>query len=120
MPREDLVEPIFFSLEAQTAFIDLILRCDFGQNNTFHNDISSSSMLCEREILLKPSKPITLWISTAFNTAFNEVCACQVTNGAHFFCIGRLATTSWLRLSRAICVNRQFTGTFIQLVRLHD
>lgn len=111
MPREDLVEPIFFSLEAQTAFIDLILRCDFGQNNTFHNDISSSSMLCEREILLKPSKPITLRISTAFN----EVCACQVTNSAHFFCIGRFATTSWLRLSRAICVNRQFTGIFIQL-----
>lgn len=52
MPREDLVEPIFSSFEAQTALIDQILKCDCGQNNTFHNDISSSYILCETEILL--------------------------------------------------------------------
>lgn len=51
MPREDLVEAIFFpSLKVQTAFIDLILRCDCGQNNTFHNDLSSSYTLRDRVI----------------------------------------------------------------------
>lgn len=66
MPREDLVEPIFSSLKAQTAFIDLILRCDCGQNNTFPNDISSSYTLCEGEILRKPPTPLTLLIPNAF------------------------------------------------------
>lgn len=97
MPREDLVEAIFFpSLKVQTAFIDLILRCDCGQNNTFHNFFFV-------HFVREGNPPVMLLRSHAFD----KVCACQVSSGGHR-CLARLATASWRRQShatmRTLCV----------------